>query len=161
MIHKLLRAADMYTTVFKDDLLDLARGRHYREKIWLPWSSKDEMDMLECDYHTSVARKRPDFVGNADLVQELYLRELKSYKPPPQPQDAHVGVVKNFQQPPAPQAPALPADLASELSAYDAAEPTFAASAKSAESEESSGPTGAEAFLSFLEADEPKAEAHH
>ncbi|KAI9061861.1 hypothetical protein FKP32DRAFT_1677792 [Trametes sanguinea] len=107
-----------------------------------------------CAFSTSaVARK--------DLVQELYLRELKSYKPPPQPQDAHVGVVKNFQQPPAPQAPALPADLASELSAYDAAEPTFAASAKSAESEESSGPTGAEAFLSFLEADEPKAEAHH
>ncbi|OSD03821.1 hypothetical protein PYCCODRAFT_1458382 [Trametes coccinea BRFM310] len=107
-----------------------------------------------CAFSTSaVARK--------DLVQELYLRELKSYKPPPQAQDAHVGVVKNFQQPPAPQPPTLPADLASELSAYDAAEPTFAASAKPAESEESSGPTGAESFLAFLEADEPKAEAHH
>ncbi|CDO69958.1 hypothetical protein BN946_scf184836.g32 [Trametes cinnabarina] len=106
-----------------------------------------------CAFSTSaVARK--------DLVQELYLKELKSYKPPPQPQDAHVGVVKNFQHPPAPQPPTLPTDLASELSAYDAAEPTLAASAKPAESEES-GPTGAESFLAFLEADEPKAEAHH
>ncbi|KAL7278481.1 hypothetical protein ACG7TL_007480 [Trametes sanguinea] len=118
-----------------------------------------------CAFSTSAVarkeRKTPDVVHNADLVQELYLRELKSYKPPPQAQDAHVGVVKNFQQPPAPQPPTLPADLASELSAYDAAEPTFAASAKPAESEESSGPTGAESFLAFLEADEPKAEAHH
>ncbi|KAH9886968.1 ATP synthase complex subunit H-domain-containing protein [Cubamyces lactineus] len=107
-----------------------------------------------CAFSTSAVARR-------DFVQELYLKELKSYKAPPPPKDAHVGVVKAYSLPPAPQAPALPADLASELSAYDAAEPTFAASAKPAESEESSGPTGADAFLAFLEADEPKAEAHH
>ncbi|KAJ8480811.1 hypothetical protein ONZ51_g6416 [Trametes cubensis] len=88
-----------------------------------------------CAFSTSAVARR-------DFVQELYLKELKSYKAPP-------------------PAPVLPADLAVELSAYDSAEPTFAASAKPAESEESSGPTGADAFLAFLEADEPKAEAHH
>ncbi|KAI0632718.1 ATP synthase complex subunit H-domain-containing protein [Trametes polyzona] len=108
-----------------------------------------------CAFSTSaIARK--------DFVQDLYIKELKAYKPPAPAKDAHVGVVKSYQLPPAPQAPALPADLAAELSAYDAAEPTFAAaSAKPADSEQSAGPTGADAFLSFLEADEPKAEAHH
>ncbi|TBU41232.1 ATP synthase complex subunit H-domain-containing protein [Dichomitus squalens] len=109
----------------------------------------------KCAFSTSaVARK--------DLIQELYIKELKGYKAPPPPKDAHVGVVKNYSLPPAPQAPALPADLAGELSAWDAAEPTFAAaSAKPAEGE-STGPTGAEQFLAFLEADEPKHdEAHH
>ena len=80
-----------------------------------------------------------------------------------QAKDAHVGVVKSYSLPPAPQAPTLPADLAGELSAWDAAEPTFAAaSAKPAAEAESAGPTGAEQFLAFLEADEPKHdEAHH
>ena len=78
-----------------------------------------------------------------------------------QAKDAHVGVVKSYSLPPAPQAPTLPADLAGELSAWDAAEPTFAAAAKPAAEGESAGPTGAEQFLAFLEADEPKAEAHH
>ncbi|KAI0641003.1 ATP synthase complex subunit H-domain-containing protein [Trametes meyenii] len=106
-----------------------------------------------CAFSTSaVARK--------DIVQDLYLQQLKSYKPPVQAKDAHVGVVKAYALPPTPQVPTLPADLASELSAYDAAEPTFAAAAKPVE-EVSSGPTGADAFLSFLEADEPKVEAHH
>ncbi|KAI8992798.1 ATP synthase complex subunit H-domain-containing protein [Trametes punicea] len=107
-----------------------------------------------CAFSTSAVARR-------DLIQEIYIRELKSYKPPPQPKDAHVGVVKNYSAPPTPQPPTLPADLASELSAYDTAEPTFAAAAKPAQSEESSGPTGAESFLAFLEADEPQAEAHH
>ena len=79
---------------------------------------------------------------------------------PSQAKDAHVGVVKAYSLPPAPQAPTLPADLAGELSAWDATEPTVAATAAPA-GEESAGPTGAEQFLAFLEADEPKHEAHH
>ena len=80
----------------------------------------------------------------------------------PQAKDAHVGVVKAYALPPAPQPPALPADLAGELSAWDAAEPTFAAQAAPAAGEgEAAGPTGAEQFLAFLEADEPAHEAHH
>ncbi len=37
----------MYATVFKEDPLDPARGRLYREKILAPGSSKDEMDLLK------------------------------------------------------------------------------------------------------------------
>ncbi|EKM76201.1 hypothetical protein AGABI1DRAFT_102489 [Agaricus bisporus var. burnettii JB137-S8] len=101
---------------------------------------------------TTVARK--------DLVQDIYLREIKAYKPNPTPKDAHVGVVKQFSLPPSPQAPAVPADLASELSAYDAVEPTTAsATTASASGEGTEG--GAEQFLGFLEQDLPTKSAHH
>ncbi|KAF9239421.1 ATP synthase complex subunit H-domain-containing protein [Melanogaster broomeanus] len=97
-----------------------------------------------------------------DLVQELYLKELKSYKPPVAAKDAHVGSVKPFSPPPVPQPPSLPADLAADLAAYDAAEPTKAdveAIKSTGLSEEEVG-RGADAFLSFLEED-VKHEAHH
>ncbi|TFY73058.1 hypothetical protein EWM64_g10954, partial [Hericium alpestre] len=58
------------------------------------------------------------FILSADLVQDLYIKELKSYKPTPPAKDAHIGVVQPFHVPPPPQVPALP-DLAPELSAYD------------------------------------------
>jgi F-type H+-transporting ATPase subunit h len=69
--------------------------------------------------------------------------------------------VKQFSSPASPQAPAVPHDLASELSAYDAAEPTVASapSTGSASSEENEG--GTEQFLSFLEQDLPRKSAHH
>lgn len=79
-----------------------------------------------------------------------------------QAKDAHVGAVKAFALPPTPKAPILPADLAAELSAYDAAEPTVATAPASADAPvASSETTGADAFLAFLEADVPKPEAHH
>ena len=78
-----------------------------------------------------------------------------------QAKDAHVGVVKAYALPPVPQPPTLPADLAGELSAWDATEPTFAAQAAPAAEGEVAAPTGADQFLAFLEADEPKHEAHH
>ncbi|KAH0579889.1 hypothetical protein J132_05744 [Termitomyces sp. J132] len=101
---------------------------------------------------TTVVRK--------DLVQDIYLREIKAYKPTPAAKDAHVGVVKSYSLPPTPKVPILPADLASELAKYDAAEPTKApvAQVESTSVEEASG---ADAYLAFLEADLPKAEAHH
>jgi hypothetical protein len=78
--------------------------------------------------------------------------------------DAHVGVVKSFSAPSAPKAPSPPIDLASELAAYDAAEPTLAAAsttkAAAAEIADDAG-AGAKEFLAFLEADLPKPEAHH
>ena len=79
----------------------------------------------------------------------------------PQPKDAHIGAVKAFSPPQPPQPPALPADLAVELAAYDAAEPTKVDEpvAKGLAVEEFG--QGAEAFLSFLEADVKPAEAHH
>lgn len=54
----------------------------------------------------------------ADPVQELYLRELKAYKPTPvKPGDAEAHVHK-FAAPKAPQSPEE-ANLAGELSAYE------------------------------------------
>jgi F-type H+-transporting ATPase subunit h len=80
-----------------------------------------------------------------------------------QAKDAHVGAVKSFSMPPTPKAPAVPADLASELSAYDAAEPTLEAvqtSSSSGSLEEQTG-GGADEFLALLEKDVPKPEHHH
>ncbi|KAG6884875.1 hypothetical protein C0993_007613 [Termitomyces sp. T159_Od127] len=101
---------------------------------------------------TTVARK--------DLVQDIYLREIKAYKPAAVAKDAHVGVVKSYSLPPTPRVPVLPTDLASALADYDATEPTKApvAQAESTSVEEAGG---ADAFLTFLEADLPKVEAHH
>ena len=70
--------------------------------------------------------------------------------------------MKAFSAPSAPKAPAAPTDLASELAAYDAAEPTLATASPKATSEiaDDAG-TGAKEFLAFLETDLPKPEAHH
>ncbi|KAJ7288408.1 metallopeptidase MepB, partial [Mycena rebaudengoi] len=60
--YSLVFAADMYTTVFKDDPLDPARGKLYREKVLKYGASRDELDTLE------------DFLGrppNNDAFLEL------------------------------------------------------------------------------------------
>ncbi|TFK29096.1 hypothetical protein FA15DRAFT_583091 [Coprinopsis marcescibilis] len=102
-------------------------------------------------------------VSRKDLVQDIYLREIKAYKPAAVAKDAHVGVVKSFSLPPTPKAPVLPADLASELSAYETTEPTVAEVARVSESssEDAAGQSGADGFLTFLEADVPKPQHHH
>ncbi|KAF8201057.1 ATP synthase complex subunit H-domain-containing protein [Mycena galopus ATCC 62051] len=100
-----------------------------------------------------------------DIVQDLYLKEIKAYKAPPAAKDAHVGVVKSYSLPPTPKAPALPSDLASELSAYDSSEPVQttekAAAAPSADHHHAAEVTdgGAEAFLEACEA--TVVEEHH
>ncbi|KAN0141939.1 ATP synthase complex subunit h domain containing protein [Lactarius tabidus] len=98
-------------------------------------------------------------VPRKDLVQDLYLKELRGYKAPPAAKDAHVGAVKAFSAPAAPSAPTVP-DLAAELAAYDAAEPTRADVAD-APPAHGGAAVGAEAYLAFLEADEVQEEAHH
>ncbi|KAJ7583778.1 ATP synthase complex subunit H-domain-containing protein [Mycena floridula] len=100
---------------------------------------------------TSVSRK--------DLVQDIYLREIKSYKAAPVAKDAHVGSVKAYTMPPVPKAPAVPADITSELSAYDASEPSKAEVQAAAAVDETAG--GADSFLEVLERDLPKEEHHH
>jgi len=96
-----------------------------------------------------------------DLIQDLYLREIKAYKPAAVVKDAHVGVVKTYSSPPIPKAPILPTDLASELAAYDTAGPTLAEAATPTNASEESGGGGAEAYLAFLEQDIPKPVHHH
>lgn len=80
-----------------------------------------------------------------------------------QAKDAHVGAVKAFALPPKPTVPTLPSNLAAELAAYDAQEPTKAdvkPVAAAAHGEEAAI-EGADNFLEVLEADVPKADAHH
>ncbi|KAH8093058.1 ATP synthase complex subunit H-domain-containing protein [Cristinia sonorae] len=100
-------------------------------------------------------------VARKDIVQDLYIKELKGYKAPPTAKDAHVGAVKAYSLPPAPKVPTLPSDLAAELSAYDAAEPTKADAPKVAATGAEHVGEGAEGFLEVLEADLPKHDAHH
>lgn len=85
-------------------------------------------------------------------VQELTL----------QAKDAAAGSVRNYTAPTPPQAPALPTDLAGELSKFDAEEPTIGQSsaAPKAAATEDAG-EGAQEFLNFLEKDIPKDDAHH
>ncbi|KAF2852431.1 mitochondrial F1F0 ATP synthase-like protein subunit Atp14, partial [Plenodomus tracheiphilus IPT5] len=76
-----------------------------------------------------VARQQPSFVArrtfitpsavrSADLVQDLYLRELKNYKVPQvKPTDAE-GHVQTFTIPKAPASPEE-TDIANELKAYE------------------------------------------
>ena len=68
--------------------------------------------------------------------------------------------MKQYSVPPTPKPPVVPADLATELSAYDAVEPVDGAPKAAAGTPESLT-TGADTFLAFLEADEPKVEHHH
>ncbi|KAL6308761.1 ATP synthase complex subunit H-domain-containing protein, partial [Sparassis latifolia] len=117
------------------------------------WCLQARAASRSCAFSTSaIARK--------DLVQELYLKELKAYKPAPAAKDAHLGAVKAYSLPPVPKPPTLPADLAAELSAYDAVEPVSAAAKDPVTSTEHVS-TGADTFLAFLEADEPQEEKHH
>ena len=54
----------------------------------------------------------------ADLVQDLYLKELKGYKPPPVKLSDSDGHVQKFTPPKAPQSPEE-SDIANELKAYE------------------------------------------
>lgn len=54
----------------------------------------------------------------ADLVQDLYLRELKGYKPPPVKSSDSEGHVQKFSPPKAPQSPEE-SDIANDLKAYE------------------------------------------
>ncbi|WVF70026.1 hypothetical protein IAT40_004812 [Kwoniella sp. CBS 6097] len=98
-----------------------------------------------------------------DLVQDLYVNQLKSYKPAAKTADAHVGSVRTFSAPKAPSAPTLPSDLAAELSKFDAQEPTIGGSAapKTSGAAPAEGNESADEYLKFLEQDLPKAEKHH
>ncbi|KAJ8100889.1 ATP synthase complex subunit H-domain-containing protein [Lipomyces tetrasporus] len=54
-----------------------------------------------------------------DLVQDLYLKELKSYKAPPVKASDSVGQVKPWVSPSAPTPPTVEAAAPTDLSEYD------------------------------------------
>ncbi|KAL8844824.1 MAG: hypothetical protein Q9176_000924 [Flavoplaca citrina] len=60
----------------------------------------------------------PNSILRADLVQDLYLREIRAYKPPPvKPSDSE-GHVQKFTAPKTPQSPEE-GDIAKDLKAYE------------------------------------------
>ncbi|KAF3036407.1 hypothetical protein E8E12_000956 [Didymella heteroderae] len=64
----------------------------------------------------------PSAVRSADLVQDLYLRELKNYKVPQVKADDAEAHVQKFSIPAPPQSPEEP-DIANELKAYETQQP--------------------------------------
>ncbi|KAI0871278.1 ATP synthase complex subunit H-domain-containing protein [Hypoxylon argillaceum] len=60
----------------------------------------------------------PTVSRRADFVQELYLKELKAYKPTPVKDSDSVGHVQTFSAPKAPKSPEE-ADLATSLKEYE------------------------------------------
>ncbi|KAH7088456.1 ATP synthase complex subunit H-domain-containing protein [Paraphoma chrysanthemicola] len=60
----------------------------------------------------------PTAVRSADLVQDLYLRELKAYKVPQVKANDAEGHVQTFTVPPTPTSPEE-SDIASELKSYE------------------------------------------
>ncbi|KAK9765166.1 hypothetical protein K7432_006722 [Basidiobolus ranarum] len=58
-----------------------------------------------------------------DVVQEIYLKSLKGYKPSTQAAGAEVGQVKDLKLPAAPEVPKINEDISAELAAYDSGVP--------------------------------------
>ncbi|KAF2860308.1 putative mitochondrial F1F0 ATP synthase subunit Atp14 [Piedraia hortae CBS 480.64] len=92
-------------------------------------------------------------VRRADLVQELYLKELKNYKiPAVKPSDAE-GQVQKFSMPKAPQSPEQP-ELASSLKEYEAQVPEV-------EGQSAEGEAAPVEQDWFEEPEDDEAPAHH
>ncbi|KAJ5674142.1 hypothetical protein N7462_009581 [Penicillium macrosclerotiorum] len=75
-------------------------------------ASRQQVPVARRTFLTSAVRR-------ADQVQDLYLRELKAYKPTPLKANDSEGQVHKFALPKAPASPEE-ANLAGELSAYEA-----------------------------------------
>ncbi|KAJ2959460.1 hypothetical protein NQZ79_g5049 [Umbelopsis isabellina] len=61
----------------------------------------------------------PSMPVQKDVIQDLYIKELKGYKPTPVAQGSEEGQVKDLKLPAAPEAPKISEDLSAELAAYD------------------------------------------
>ncbi|RIA92612.1 ATP synthase complex subunit H-domain-containing protein [Glomus cerebriforme] len=57
-----------------------------------------------------------------DIIQNLYIKELKSYKPTQAAAGSEVGQVKELRLPVTPEPPKIDEDISSELAAYEAEE---------------------------------------
>ncbi|KAI1094265.1 ATP synthase complex subunit H-domain-containing protein [Rostrohypoxylon terebratum] len=95
----------------------------------------------------------PTVSRRADFVQELYLKELKAYKPTPIKDSDAVGQVQTFTVPKTPKSPEE-ADLASSLKEYE----NMAVEVEGNEGASASTPAVVEDWLVDEEEEEP---AHH
>ncbi|KAG5642147.1 hypothetical protein DXG03_003551 [Asterophora parasitica] len=81
--YSLVFAADMYSTVFKADPLDPARGKQYRDKILRVGGSREELDSLKVCFYFPVSlltkhttdKWRQDFLGRPPN-SDAFLKEL-------------------------------------------------------------------------------------
>ncbi|POW14748.1 hypothetical protein PSTT_02680 [Puccinia striiformis] len=97
-----------------------------------------------------------------DFVQELYLRELKSYKPSTQSLQGLQTQVRDFTMPAAPAAPEVPSaqDIAQEMQSWDSASLVNNQAPSSDTAEVDVNGQSADEFLAFLERDHPPPAAH-
>ncbi|ETS86717.1 hypothetical protein PFICI_00545 [Pestalotiopsis fici W106-1] len=96
----------------------------------------------------------PTVSRRADFVQELYLKELKAYKPTPVKDSDSVGQVQTFSVPKTPKSPEE-ADLASSLKEYESM-------AVEVEGQEAVAPgTAAPVVEDWLVEEEDDEPAHH
>jgi len=89
----------------------------------------------------------------ADLVQDMYLKELKAYKPVPAKASDAEGVVQKFSMPKTPASPEE-ADIQNDLQAYEQQVPEV----------EGQAPSGGQAAVEqdwFEEPEEDDEVAHH
>ncbi|EMR71000.1 hypothetical protein MGN70_014577 [Eutypa lata] len=100
----------------------------------------------------------PTVARRADFVQELYLRELKAYKPTPVKDSDAVGQVQTFSAPKAPKSPEE-ADLASSLKEYEDA--VVEVEGNEGATSATSTPAAIEDWLVEEEEEEEGAAAHH
>jgi F-type H+-transporting ATPase subunit h len=107
--------------------------------------------ILASQFPLSDSSKPADTSLKADLVQDLYLKELKAYKAPAIKATDSEGHVQNFSAPKAPKSPEE-ADIASELKAYEA-------STVDIEGQAEGGAVTSNEFEWFEE--EPEEEARH
>ncbi|KAI2623029.1 ATP synthase H chain [Hypomontagnella submonticulosa] len=96
----------------------------------------------------------PTVSRRADFVQELYLKELKAYKPAPVKESDSVGQVQTFNIPKTPKSPEE-ADLASSLKEYE----SMAVEVEGNEGVAAGTPAVVEDWL--VEEEEEEAGAHH
>ncbi|KAI1755114.1 ATP synthase complex subunit H-domain-containing protein [Xylaria castorea] len=97
----------------------------------------------------------PTVSRRADFVQELYLKELKAYKPTPIKESDSVGQVQTFSAPKTPKSPEE-ADLATSLKEYE----SMAVEVEGNEGVTASTPAVVEDWL-VEEEEEEKGGAHH
>ncbi|KAI9292705.1 hypothetical protein K502DRAFT_367367 [Neoconidiobolus thromboides FSU 785] len=64
----------------------------------------------------------PTKVAQADLIKDLFVKELKGFKPSATGAASDIAPAKEFKLPVAPQAPKFDEDIAADLATYDAEE---------------------------------------
>ncbi len=92
----------------------------------------------------------------ADLIQDMYLRELKAYKPPPQKASDAEGHVQKFTPPSTPKSPEE-TNLASEMQDYESQVVEVEGQAAAGEGEEG----GEEDFFEDIEKMDEDEGVHH